>query len=844
MKNVFAAVLIASAGFASAADSAGTVPVGIASEDEQMSRLLARAMLPLMPEDQRWKIIEAGGIGAEGYDVVRDRSGELLVSHDERYEAIRHAVSPSLFARMDEVHLGALLKSAERGRAGETPVAMCFAPDTDPELVAAYNILFQEEMWGGAEQNGDPRFQIGGRWSSTASDFGTGPQGTPITLTYSFVPDGTFIPNSGFGSGSSNLFAWLDGRYGSTTTWQNLFHQVFDRWGDLTGVTYIHETTDTGSSHSGSGGSLGVRGDVRIAAKSLDGGGGVLAYNFFPNNGDMVIDSADSFFNSTSNNSRRLRNVVAHEHGHGMGFSHVCPTNSTKLMEPFASTAFDMIQLDDIQAGQRNYGDYLEPNDTSGTASPIGSFSIGTSTDVDTVSIDDNSDIDFYSLTTTQPMELTITVTPAAGTYLNGPQNGNGSCSSGTLTNYNDNQDLSIEVRSSNGTTQLAFGDSAPAEQVETLSVTLPSPGSYFIVINDPGSQNSIQMYDMNVVGGQVPFDGPTIVAQDPIPTVVLPGQPVVLDFEIQANADTIVDGPDLRYRFDGGSFQTAAMTAQGGDIFRATLPAAACGDEPEFYVSVEGDFVGEVNLPLAGAADPWVLGVGEFIPDFEDDFEDFTGWSDTISTASAGEWDRGVPVASTGAPSSDFDGSGQCYVTGNTVGEDVDFGLVILRSPAVDIPDGAVINYAYWLSAGGGSLNGDTLELQISTNQQITWTTVKTYSSPTDAWVTDSVEIDGATGVDDFFFRFVAEDQGADNTMEAGIDAVSVGVLTCDDSNPGCNAADVAAPFGVLDLGDINGFVSAFTSQDPIADIAAPFGVFDLGDLGLFVSEFLAGCP
>ena len=73
---------------------------------------------------------------------------------------------------------------------------------------------------------------------------------------------------------------------------------------------------------------------------------------------------------------------------------------------------------------------------------------------------------------------------------------------------------------------------------------------------------------------------------------------------------------------------------------------------------------------------------------------------------------------------------------------------------------------------------------------------------------------------------------------------AVSVGVLTCDDSNPGCNAADVAAPFGVLDLGDINGFVSAFTSQDPIADIAAPFGVFDLGDLGLFVSEFLAGCP
>lgn len=59
-----------------------------------------------------------------------------------------------------------------------------------------------------------------------------------------------------------------------------------------------------------------------------------------------------------------------------------------------------------------------------------------------------------------------------------------------------------------------------------------------------------------------------------------------------------------------------------------------------------------------------------------------------------------------------------------------------------------------------------------------------------------------------------------------------------------GCNDADLAEPFGILDLGDISAFVSGFTSADPIADLAAPFGIFDLADISAFVSAFTAGCP
>ena len=55
---------------------------------------------------------------------------------------------------------------------------------------------------------------------------------------------------------------------------------------------------------------------------------------------------------------------------------------------------------------------------------------------------------------------------------------------------------------------------------------------------------------------------------------------------------------------------------------------------------------------------------------------------------------------------------------------------------------------------------------------------------------------------------------------------------------------ADIAPPFGVLDLQDINAFVTGFGNQQPIADLAAPFGVFDLADIGVFVGGFNGGCP
>lgn len=59
-----------------------------------------------------------------------------------------------------------------------------------------------------------------------------------------------------------------------------------------------------------------------------------------------------------------------------------------------------------------------------------------------------------------------------------------------------------------------------------------------------------------------------------------------------------------------------------------------------------------------------------------------------------------------------------------------------------------------------------------------------------------------------------------------------------------GCNDADIAEPYGILDLQDVQAFIAGFLGSDPIADIAAPFGVWDLQDLQAFILAFNAGCP
>ena len=358
-------------------------------------------------------------------------------------------------------------------------------------------------------------FDDSDRWERTATNGSGLSQGDPTTLTWSFVPDGTSIYGyAGESTSNSSLIAMLDGQYdpGSTggsdltqRVWFPLFVDIFDRWSELTGNSYVYEPNDDGSSMTAFSlptGVLGVRGDLRIGGHSIDGSSGsnILAYNFFPDFGEMVIDTDNaSYFGNTAGNSIRLRNTLSHEHGHGLGVSHSCPIHQTKLMEPFISTAFDGPQFDDILAATRGYGDKNENNNNTGSATDLGVVSEGSPITLEDVSIDDDADVDYLKFTVSSAASATISLSPVGSTYLAGPQNSNGSCSSGSSFNPMNQSDLHLELYQTNGTTLIASSDTSPAGGSENITDEdlINGAGTYFIKVG--GANNAAQLYELTI---------------------------------------------------------------------------------------------------------------------------------------------------------------------------------------------------------------------------------------------------------------------------------------------------------------------------------------------------------
>ena len=327
--------------------------------------------------------------------------------------------------------------------------------------------------------------------------------------------------HSGFANAANNLQTRLNTLYGSQAVWQPHFQSMFDRWSSISGLNYRFEAADDGAAITTGvfpTGVTGVRADVRIGGKTLDGNNGVLAYNYFPNIAEMVIDTNDTFYNDLSNNSLKLRNVLAHEHGHGVGMDHVDPTVGNFLMEPFLNTGFDGPQYHDILIAHRGYGDVNEKsfaglgNDVSTRATSFGAIannqtvSVGNDAanlpvafnEVDFVSIDDTSDQDFYSFTVANGGAVSVFLDSLGMTYTVGPQGG-------PTAPFNTDQrsDLSLALIGTNGSTVLQSANATGLGGAENILFNLSGAGTYFVRINGvdnaDASQIDTQFYRLSI---------------------------------------------------------------------------------------------------------------------------------------------------------------------------------------------------------------------------------------------------------------------------------------------------------------------------------------------------------
>lgn len=353
-------------------------------------------------------------------------------------------------------------------------------------------------------------------WSVTAS-------GNPIQVTWGFANDGSEIP----ATGTSDLISFFDTVYGVSVPsaeiierpWFSLFEDSFDRWSQLSGITFVYEDVDDGAVVQTSPGILGVRADIRIAGKPIDGPSGALASTWLPNTGDIVLDTSDlGFFSNVLTDNPKARNTLKHEIGHALGLMHVVSSDAMLLMEQNTSRWYDGPQLDDIYGIQSLYGDFYEKssdgldNNIAARATPLGSLGLGhplsvgsnatgdqvvLPTETDFVSIASNTDVDFYSFNVGASGLLNISLTPRGGVFSQGV-----TVEQEAIVNANSQNDLSFAVFGPNGTSLLNSSDQVPTGGLEALlAIPLPTAGTYFVRIM--GASDATQMYALDLVMGQ-----------------------------------------------------------------------------------------------------------------------------------------------------------------------------------------------------------------------------------------------------------------------------------------------------------------------------------------------------
>ncbi len=340
-------------------------------------------------------------------------------------------------------------------------------------------------------------------------------------------------------------------------------------------------------------------------------------------------------------------------------------------------------------------------------------------------------------------------------------------------------------------------------------------------------------------------------------PTSVAPGAGAPITTKVTA-LDSTIGTVSIMASVNGAAYVSYPMSAQGGGIYTGNLPATTAFDRIRYYLRADTSEVTPrvFTWPLDAVNGDVIRAYAESstVPVFTDNFESDLGW--TVSgTATAGAWTRATPLYNGGAGAvvGDGDGSGKCFVTGNTVtipgsgnitSVGVTGGSTVLLSPILNLagtPE-ARISYSKWFLSTVGTV--DSMVVEISNNNGGAWTNVETVTPASGGWVNKTIR------VADYFaspsaqvrVRFSVSNSDT-STTEAGVDAfvvVNPQVASC---YANCDGSSVPP---VLTANDFQCFINAYAAGQSYAncDGSTATPVLTANDFQCFLNTFATGCP
>jgi len=259
-----------------------------------------------------------------------------------------------------------------------------------------------------------------------------------------------------------------------------------------------------------------------------------------------------------------------------------------------------------------------------------------------------------------------------------------------------------------------------------------------------------------------------------------------------------------------GSGWLELPMSIVSPNIYDAVFPEIECETEIRYYFSAmtyDGSIV--VDPSTAPIYTYSTYSAYSLIAEFEDDFETDHGWTvENSPYLSDGPWDRGIPAGNgeRGDPPTDFDGSGQCYLTDNVYGNsDVDGGTTYLISPTFDLSEDAfLIEYAFWYTNyAGDNPYDDYFKVWLSADNGVSWELAQEFGPESESgWTVQKFAVDNyITPSDQVKVRFEAADLGGGSVVEAGVDAFRLVKISCDpvDISDNDNLVDIPADYELI---------------------------------------------